>query len=384
MKNAVAALLASSMMTSHTAELPAAVAAADHPWILLIPAGTFSGRDGRGPYHAGDQASLELIAANTRSYHGSTEILIDYEHQSINSQTNGQPAPAAGWIKEVQARPDGLYGRVEWTANAANAIKAREYRYLSPVYFYAKDGKVLALQHAGLTNVPNLHMAEVAAHSFFSAKTNEEASMKNILAALGLAEGASENDVLIAINSLLTSSTAIAAAAGLTKDAKSDAVATAVQTAFADRKKIAIAAGQKEDASVDAIVGAFSAAHTADPTKFVPIALVAAMQADLTALKNRQVDEDADTAVGNAIRDGKLAPVLKEWGIAAHKADPAHFNAFISKAPVLTAAQRSSAVPPAPGSAAAGLDDADIAVMRQMGISPEDMKKSKEAMEASR
>ena len=211
--------------------------------------------------------------------------------------------------------------------------------------------------------------------------------MKQILAALGLAEGGSENDVLSAINSLLTSSTAIAVAAGLTKDAKSDAIAVAVQTAIADRKKIAIAAGQPETATVDQIVGAFRSAQTAmtvDPTKFVPIEQVTAMQADLTALKARNADADADHAVGEAIKAGKLAPALKDWGLALHKADPAQFATFFANAPVLTSAQRVSAVPPAAGSPLAGLDDADLAVMSQMGITAEDFQKSKAQMEASR
>ncbi|MEH3093319.1 MAG: hypothetical protein PGN20_15085 [Agrobacterium cavarae] len=96
--------------------------------------------------------------------------------------------------------------------------------------------------------MPNLNLVEVSAHSIFSAsQTKTEVSMERILAALGLAAGGSETDVLIAINSLLTSSTAIAVAAGLTKDAKSEAIATAVQSAFADRKKIAIAAGKAGD-----------------------------------------------------------------------------------------------------------------------------------------
>ena len=223
MKNALATLLASALLTAHSAELTAS--AADETWMLLIPAGTFSGRDGRGPYQAGDLVSLQRIADTTRRYAGKTDILIDYEHQSRNALENGKPAPAAGWIKEVEARPDGLYGRVEWTANAAAAIKAIEYRYISPVYFHTKAGEVLALQTVALTNVPNLDLFEISAHSIFSTRNTEpEVSMKKVLAALGLAEGGSEDDVLIAINSLLTSSTAIAVAAGLTKDAKSEAV----------------------------------------------------------------------------------------------------------------------------------------------------------------
>lgn len=384
MKNALATLLSSSFLTAHSAELVAT--ATDDVWLKLIPAGTFSGRDGRGPYHAGDLVSLQRIADTTRRYAGSTDILVDYEHQSRNSQENGKPAPAAGWIKDVEARPDGLYGRVEWTATAANAIKAKEYRYISPVYFHTKAGEVLALQTVALTNVPNLDLFEISAHSIFSAAQTTEVSMKRLLAALGLAEGGSEDDVLVAINSLLTSSTAIAVAAGLTKDAKSEAIATAVHTAFADRKKIAIAAGKKEDASVDDIVSVLSSAHTAttpDPTKFVPIEQVTAMQVDLKALKDKDANKDAEAAVGDAIRDGKLAPSLKDWAVSMHKADPKKFEEFVGKAPVLTAAQRAQVTAPKTG-ATATLDDVDVAIMRQLNLKPEDMVKSREAMEASR
>jgi len=385
MKNAVAALLASSLLTAHAADLPAT--AADHPWVLLIPAGTFSGRDGRGPYHAGDKAKLERIAAMTRRYAGGTDILVDYEHQSRNSQENGKPAPAAGWVKEVQARDDGLYGRVEWTANAAAAIKGREYRYVSPVYFHKPDGDILALQSVALTNVPNLDMVEISAHSVFHFQPPKtEVPMKRVLAALGLAEGTGEDDVLTAVNSLLTSSTAIAVAAGLTKDAKSEQVMTAVQTAFSDRKKIAIAAGQAENAPVDAIVTALASAHTAgtvDPTKFVPIAAFQEVRDQVKSLVDHKVDTDADTAVAAAMRAGKITPAQKDWAISLHKADIKMFDDFVGKAPVLTSAQRSSTAPPAAGSAAADLDDTDLAVMRQMGLTPEDMKKSREAMEAS-
>lgn len=212
--------------------------------------------------------------------------------------------------------------------------------------------------------------------------------MKRVLAALGLADGTSEDDVLTAVNSLLTSSTAIATAAGLTKDAKSEQVMTAVQSAFADRKKIAIAAGQPENAPVDAIVSAFAAAHSAgaaDPTKFVPIAAFQEMRDKVDSLVSHKVENDAETAVAAAMRAGKITPAQKDWAISLHKANLAMFNDFLGKAPVLTSAQRSTALPPSGGSAAtAGLDDADLAVMRQMNISAEDMLKSKASMEAGR
>ena len=118
MKNAIAALLAASLLTAHASELSASTA--DQNWVRLIPAGTFAGRDGRGPYQAGDRAALEQIAALTRQYHGATDIVFDYEHQTLQAVENGKPAPAAGWIKEIEACDDGLYGRVEWTSAAAD------------------------------------------------------------------------------------------------------------------------------------------------------------------------------------------------------------------------------------------------------------------------
>jgi phage I-like protein len=381
MKNALA-LLATAALSAHVTELSAD--AADGVWIQLIPAGTFSGRDGRGPYHAGDEKSIQTIADLTRRYHGSTEIVIDYEHQTKNALQNGRPAPAAGWVKEVEARKEGLFGRVEWTAAAASAIRAREYRYLSPVYFHGKDGKIFALQNAALTNAPNLVMAEVSAHSIFQ-QAHEEETMKQILAALGLAEGASENDVLVAINSYLTSSTAIAAAAGLTKDAKSEAILTAVQSAFADRKKIAIAVGKSETATADEIVAAISSAHSAavDPTRFVPIEQVSAMQADIKKLQDQLGEDKANEAVDKAVREGKLAPALKDWGLSMHRANPEKFDEFVGKAPVLTSAQR-TATAKVPGAEPGieQLDDADLAVMRQMGLSQEQMLKAKKGGDA--
>lgn len=380
MKTALA-FLATALLSAHVADLSAE--AADGVWLQLIPAGTFSGRDGRGPYHAGDERSLQRIAETTRQFHGPTNIVVDYEHQSLNALKNGKPAPAAGWIKEVQARPDGLYGRVEWTANAASAIRAREYRYLSPVYFHAKDGKILALQNAALTNVPNINMAEVSAHTIFH-QAHEGDPMKRVLAALGLAEGASEDDALVAVNSLLTGSTAIAVAAGLTKDARSEAIATAVQTAFADRRKIAIAAGQKENATVDEIVSAFQAAQTAtqpDPALYVPIAQVAAMQTDIKVLQAQLGEDKANEAVDKAMREGRLAPALKDWALSLHRSDPTRFDEFVGKAPVLTAAQR-VATAKDPGATAALLDDADLAVMRQMGLTQDQMVNAKKGGDA--
>ena len=41
-------------------------------------------------------------------------------------------------------------------------LKAREYRYLSPVFFHTRDGVVTRMEGAGLTNYPALDMPALA------------------------------------------------------------------------------------------------------------------------------------------------------------------------------------------------------------------------------
>lgn len=322
-------------------------------WVMLLPKGSFSGRDGRGPWDAGDEANLRAVVNATLKRAGSTELVIDYDHQTVFSAVPGVGgrAPAAGWIKEFDVRADGLWGRVEWTDTAAQAIRAGEYRYLSPVYQFHKSGKVIHLLSAGLTNVPNLDLAAVAA----SADLNQqEETMEQIALALGLPQGASEADVLAAINSVLTSTAAMAVVVGLDKTAKPEAILTAVQAAKAGAP---------------------------DPAKFVPIEQVTALQASVKALQDTVAVDKAETAVNSAITDGKLMPALKEWGVDLYRSNAAAFDAFISKSPVLTSAQRAAATPADKKDGA--LDDSDLAVMRQLGVSVEEMTKSKSALEAS-
>ena len=63
-------------------------------WIHLLPAGKFTGRDGRGPWEIKDPAAF--IKA-TMAHQAGADLPLDYEHQSAQAGENGQPAPAAGW-----------------------------------------------------------------------------------------------------------------------------------------------------------------------------------------------------------------------------------------------------------------------------------------------
>lgn len=81
------------------------------------------------------------------------QIPIDYEHQTLKDMQ----APAAGWIKDIILRSDGIYGAVDWTERAVEYLKNKEYRYLSPVVLtQRKERRVVALHSAALTNTPTI------------------------------------------------------------------------------------------------------------------------------------------------------------------------------------------------------------------------------------
>jgi phage I-like protein len=91
-------------------------------WIRVLPQGLVELSDHREPFMV-DQASLLSMAADFRSR--GVDLVIDYEHQSLQ----GERAPAAGWIKELEARDDGLWAPVDWTRQARDYLEKKEYRY---------------------------------------------------------------------------------------------------------------------------------------------------------------------------------------------------------------------------------------------------------------
>lgn len=76
-----------------------------------MPAGTVETRphDDREAWHNPD---AEAVAAASRAL--AADMAIDYEHLGELTRNNGQPAPAAGWIKRVFARDGAVWGEVDW------------------------------------------------------------------------------------------------------------------------------------------------------------------------------------------------------------------------------------------------------------------------------
>jgi hypothetical protein len=84
-------------------------------------------------------------------------------------------------------------------------VNGREYRFVSPVFECGNKGEVLELSSVALTNTPNLPVSCVLNSSEtgdVNVEDRKETHMEKILAALGLAEGASEDDAVAAITAL--------------------------------------------------------------------------------------------------------------------------------------------------------------------------------------
>ncbi|MBD9362914.1 phage protease [Methylomonas fluvii] len=124
----------------------------------LLPVGPFRAADGR-PEDCEAWLLDATIAANViqRLRDRKNDTLIDYEHQSLRAEYNGQPVIAAGWFHDMEWRDGkGLYAiGVDWTTTAKQRIADKEYRYISAVfYYYSATGEVLDVISVALTNTP--------------------------------------------------------------------------------------------------------------------------------------------------------------------------------------------------------------------------------------
>jgi phage I-like protein len=296
--------------------------------IQLTPAGDFKPSDGRelAPrrWH-NDQAVAKQVmhrfsqVANPR--------VLDYEHQTLHKEANGQPAPAAGWITGLEWREgSGLWGTVELTARGRDSIASGDYRYVSPVFSYDRHtGNVLDIQMAAITNTPAIDGMEplaLRAAATFGIPTDEETPMNKLLAA-------------------------VVAALALGQDTTEDQAVAALNTHFKDDPlaKVRQALGVKDDQDEAAVVAACTSLKTKadaagadpDPAKFVPVAVVDQVKADLAALTAKVQGDEVDTLVKAGLADGRLHKGQEEWARDLGMKDIAALTKYLETAQPIAA-----------------------------------------------
>lgn len=178
------------------------IAPNDTSRVQILPDGYFVPTDGRdvdvegGQWLMDEQAFASLTANISQR---KNDFMFDYEHQTLYTEKNGKPAPAAGWFKKLDYVPgEGLFAvDVDWTQTAAKHINDKEYRYTSAVFSYdLKTGRPIELMHVALTNEPALDgmkaitaLKSITTHST-NPLTNEKGTAMNaatqLLALLGV------------------------------------------------------------------------------------------------------------------------------------------------------------------------------------------------------
>lgn len=327
--------------------------------IQLFPAGHFVARDGRPGCLKGVSATSfrlgpeDMVAVITRWQARATPLVVDYEHQTQHSAENGQPAPAAGWITQLEAAGSGLYATVEWTARAREHIRAGEYRYISPTFsFDRKSGAVLELHSAALTNTPALDGMDAA-----SARTanQKDAMMDKLLATLRVPLGLPDlNDPAQAAEALekhLPQANLVALL-----QSKDDAL-TAAQAQLAEAK-----------------------AAPPDPALYVTLSTFQAVQAEAASLRATVSRLEAEKAaagleeeIAAALKDGRLAAAAEPWARDLSRSNPEALRAFLKAAPPVAALAGTQSGGNAPKDTPEGALEAEEAyVCAQLGMTHEE------------
>lgn len=314
--------------SAYIAALSLAIASSDTPsgYFLVFPEGETRSGDGSGRPTECD--SWRLDASNGYSLANllnarPTDMVIDYEHQTLHKETNGQPAPAAGWLAAGEfeyVEGVGLCNRApSWTTKATQAIAGREYRYKSPVIAYDTNGYVTNVMNVAITNQPALLTLDelTALSAKFNVTEKQDKTMKPLLAY-------------------------VIASLGLPDKTTEDEAVTALSAQVDDFKTKATDAKVEIDAAkpLAALSSVFSKTSEPDPAKYVPVETmtqtVAALNAQITTLQGNQVNPN-DALLTAALSDGRLLPAQEAWAKSYAASDPAGFKTYLDNAPVIAA-----------------------------------------------
>ena len=97
-------------------------------WVHILPIGTW-----KAPWQFFGVEIYEITAENIAAFVANfdagipgIDIALDQNHLS---------GPAPGWIKQLRAEADGLWGRIEWTTLGDDLVEKKLFRYGSPAWY---------------------------------------------------------------------------------------------------------------------------------------------------------------------------------------------------------------------------------------------------------
>lgn len=311
-------------------------------WMLLFADGWVE-VDGEGLIFI-DQEGFDLVAKDFE--HRGNDIVFDYEHQTLKDIK----APAAGWIKAVRYTSDvGIEARVEWNPEAAGYIEKKEYRYFSPVFMYRKsDRRISGVHSVALTNAPktnNLTPILAKLGEEFAEKEKDMDFFKKLFKALGLADGAKEEDVLTAV-------------AKLDEKAKNPDVKEVVAKDVLDALEL------KDGDGTSVVVASIHALKQSDKT--------GVSREEFDKVTKQLADRDAEEVVAKAGAEGKITPDQTKWATEYAARDLEGFKTFVAKAPVVVPVTKLPEKKETVDDIVT--DETVLAVAKMMDVSVEDIK----------
>ncbi|RQX21738.1 hypothetical protein EHZ61_12955 [Aeromonas caviae] len=367
------AILNARPTTLGLAVLDAQLTQQDGGWYQLLPVGPFKARDGRPFDVPGGHWQLDKTIATTlinRAKALGQDILIDYDHQTLNVEKTGKEAPAAGWYNgdEIEWREgQGLFIKPRWTERAAALVAAKEYRFLSAVFPYDAQGRPLELRMTAITNDPGVvGMQALAALSAQLIQPGQPATLTK------------ENSMNELLKKLL---------AKLGIELTGDPTDEQLQKALTELDSLQASA--KKAPELEAALSAEKASLAAlkaqpggqvDLAQYVPVATYNALVAQVAALTAQVDTTDAATLIKEARTAGKVVAAEEEYltAFAAQKGVAA-LKALLDPRPAIAAltASQTAAVtlPEKKGEAVLSAEDKYAA--DQLGISHEDFAKAK-------
>lgn len=325
-------------------------------WVQLLPAasGVVRTNDSRGPYNVAD--AQKVIDS---SFASSAKLPIDENHALDLAAPKGLPAPARGWITEMQAREDGIWGKVEWTEAGQALLKDRAYNGISPVITLQKPKgrEILAIPRASLVNRPNLQGMTALHHQ----ETETMEFQQFVATLLGLKPDASEETLRTELNARLEGGNdelqsqlgEIAIALGCAEGAKAADIVAAAKTAGADTSK---------DAAIEALQSTLTE-----------------LSATVTSLQDGSKKSSAEAFVDGAIKEMRVGvQASRDHYITLHQQDPEMAEKLINGLPKLTQSG-TTILPPAPKEGEVSLNSEESSVATQLGLSAEEFAKAEEA-----
>jgi hypothetical protein len=210
-------------------------------WIQAMPLGEYE-----HPVHSTISITMERIkrfASNVMDKVRGQDLDIDYDHKANGGE-------AAGWVKQAEAREDGLWLFVEWTQRAHQLLKDRAYRYFSPEFVdewvHPKTSQKYedVLFGGGITNRPFLkdilpiNMSELVEASDEPPKSRGgQMDPKALRKQLGLSEDATDEQVSTKLSELVAASTKQPEPPDITKLAETHPAIKALQEQAAQQAK---------------------------------------------------------------------------------------------------------------------------------------------------